>query len=241
MTIFPYVLFSQETTGESPSYLDNVEIEEDPNTSIQKSCECNYTYFSGYGKRRGSWGYTLGFAYSAYQPVDYQPDFVTDKKLEEVYGSPEIPHIEISFGIKKNMSVGSFGMEISGGFYRNTAGSDMSLNLIPVRAGLTLAFDKLFSEPLFVPYASGGGYSVIYQEKNSGQSVKGTSKFGLYGVAGLLIQLDWIDPSTAVEAFVENGMVASYAFAEARYMNFVDEKADFSAPIQWAAGMKIEF
>ncbi len=267
--IFSCVSFSQEeyqgTSSGTKSYLDGVEVEKYPDIDIKKSCDCNYTYFAGYGKRRSSWGYTLSFAYSAYEPIYYQPDFALEGNFETIYESPQIPHIEISFGIKKNMAIGSLGIELAGGFYRNTTGPvgppdqvgppgpggapgpggplgpDMSLNLIPVRAGLTFAFDKLFSEPLFVPYASGGGYSVLYQEKHLAQSVKGITNFGLYGIAGLLLQLDWLDPNTAVESFVENGVVASYAFAEVRYLAFADEAADFSAPLQWAAGMRIEF
>ena len=265
--IFSCVSFSQEEYQEvssgTKSYLDGVEVERYPDIDVKKSCDCNYTYFAGYGKRRSSWGYTLSFTYSAYEPIYYQPDFVVDGDFETIYESPQIPHLEISFGIKKNMAIGSLGIELAGGFYRNTAGSlgpppdsvgppepggplgppgpDMSLNLIPIRAGLTFAFDKLFSEPLFVPYASGGGYSVLYQEKQLAQSVRGITNFGLYGIAGLLMQLDWLDPNTAVESFVENGVVASYAFAEVRYMAFADEAADFSSPLQWAAGMRIEF
>src|SRR4051812_16924654 len=48
-----------------------------------------------YRDRRRRWGGTVGVAYSTYEPVNYEPDFVA-RDFTDVYTNPEMPMIEIS-------------------------------------------------------------------------------------------------------------------------------------------------
>src|SRR5262245_12577415 len=46
-----------------------------------------------YLERRGRWGFTASVAYSSYEPINYEPDFVADE-FASIYETTDMPMIE---------------------------------------------------------------------------------------------------------------------------------------------------
>lgn len=200
-----------------------------------------------YRERRSKWGTTYSLGYSTYEPIYYEPDF-SPVDFTDVYSSPELPLIEFVFTLKRNIDLGSVGMELAVGAYQNASDkkelSDSSLTLIPVRVGGGIYLDTLSSEPMFVPYFKGGVYTMIFREElNGGSSHNGNTEAALYMNGGVAFSLDWIDRAGARFAYQESGVESTYIYLEfQKYMassNVAD--GDFSNDVSYAGGLKLEF
>lgn len=200
-----------------------------------------------YRERRPKWGTTFSLGYSSYEPVNYEPDFVT-ANFSDIYSSPDMPLIELTVSVKRNFSIGSFGVELAAGIYENksddTTLSDSSLQLIPIRLGLVYYMDAIGPEPHFVPYVGGGAYTMMYKEELvGGTSNNGNTQISFYGHAGVAFQLDWIDKVGSRIAYQESGIESTFLYAELqKYMSSSAEAdGDFSNDVSYAGGLKIEF
>lgn len=199
-----------------------------------------------YRERRPSWGVTTSMGYSSYEPLNYEPDFVA-ANFSDVYSNPTVPMLEIMFGVKKNMSIGSLGFELGAGYYEassyNKDYGDSTLTLIPARLGLTFTMDALSADPVFVPYIAGGAYSMIFKESLGGNSHDGNTQVSIYAHGGIAFSLQWFDRFGAITAYRESGVQATYAYVEVQ--KYVQAGAaadgDFSNDISYAGGLKLEF
>lgn len=200
-----------------------------------------------YRDRRPRWGSTYSVGYSSYEPVNYDPDFVT-ASFSDIYKSPDLPLIELAVAMKRNMKIGSLGFELGVGIYRNNSDntdlSDSSLQVIPVRLGLVLALDTLTPNPYLVPYAGAGAYTMVFKEELAGgSSNNGNTQAALYFHGGLQMSLGWIDPTGARLAYQESGVEGTFIYAEVQsYMassNVAD--GDFSNTTSYAGGLRLEF
>lgn len=203
------------------------------------------SYLKPYRERRSSWGTFVAVGYSAYSPDDYNPSFVIDS-FSGYYGNAETPLIELTVTPKKNFSFGSLGLDIGVGYYVNSAPDSSQLSVIPVRLGLLLSLDTLFSEPYVVPYATIGGYTMLYRESFASQAVSGNTLVGVYYSAGLKLQLDWIDQDGDNASYDENGMENTFLFLEAKsYMTSSSSEPDLGSPAEdpfsLGAGFVLEF
>jgi hypothetical protein len=63
-----------------------------------------------------------------------------------------------------------------------------------------------------------------------------------YG-AGVLLQLGWLDPSAALDAYTESGIENTFVFLEMRKHTAAagDEDPDFSTDLDINAGLTLEF
>ena len=199
-----------------------------------------------YTERRNKWGVTTALGYSSYEPVYYEPNFLA-VDFVDIYSTPEMPLIELQISIKRNMNFGSFGGELSVGIYQNDSDSpelvDSSLQLIPVRLGAVLSLDTLSSEPMFVPYVSGGLYTMLYRESMEGNSHSGNTQVAPYMTAGVNILLDWLDRRAARTSYQESGIQSTYAYAQAYKLIESGDASDgdFSNDVSWGAGVRVEF
>lgn len=200
-----------------------------------------------YVDRRNKWGFVFGVGYSTYEPINYEPDF-TPVNFSDVYTSPELPMIELQVTVKRNIPLGSLGMEIGAGIYKNdsdnTELSDSTLTLIPVRVGASLHLDTLTPDPIFVPYIGGGAYTMIFREElPGGTSKNGNTEVAFYIHGGAALSVGWLDRDGARLAYQESGVEATYLYAEIqKYMpsnNVAD--GDFSNEVSYAGGLKLEF
>lgn len=217
----------------------------EPDNIVRTSVEGEYKLKS-YKERRNRWGGTVSVGYSSYEPINLEPD-VGAAAFDEIYTTPDLPMIEIAAGVKRNFDFGSLGGEISVGVYTNksdeTTFGDSTLNLYPLRVGGVFYLDMMSSEPLFVPYVAGGIYTMVYKESLPATSLNGNTQIAFYGNLGIQSSLDWIDRAAARVAYESSSIQSSYIFVEAR-MQTGSAKAsdpDFSNPIAFAAGLRVEF
>ncbi|MCB0364247.1 MAG: hypothetical protein H6624_14105 [Bdellovibrionaceae bacterium] len=198
-----------------------------------------------YKDRRRKWGKTFSISYSMFAPVYYEPNFYA-VNFEEIYTSDDIPLIELNFSWKRNYGFGSLGIEFGLGIYENE--SDVvelpsRLKIYPIRLGAVFAMDNLFEEPLFVPYISGGAYTVHYAEEVASSSVNGFTQASFYVAGGLMMQLNWIDKQAALESYVDSGIENTYLFIEGRkfFASSATKDPDFETDLHGTAGFRVEF
>ncbi len=199
-----------------------------------------------YRERRPRWGITTSLGYSSYEPLNYEPDFVA-ADFSEVYSNPTVPMIDILFSVKRNMTIGSLGVEFGAGYYEvssfDKSYGDSSLNLIPARIGAVFAMDAISANPIFVPYIAGGVYTMVFNESLGGNSHTGNTQAAAYFHGGVAFSLEWLDRYSAIIAYRESGVQATYAFVEAqKYMPAgAAADGDFSNDISYSGGVKLEF
>lgn len=206
-----------------------------------------------YRQRRSDWGFSFTFNYSAFHPQNYRPDSI-EANFDTVYGPAEAPLLEAQVVVKRNMDWASLGFEVSIGKYKNDAfstivinGAEQSLsgflNLYPVRLGGILTLDTLFEEPHFAPFVSGGVYTMLYTEEQSAVSVNGNTSYAPYFSTGALIQLDWLDQTSANISYLESGLENTFMLISARKMLASQEARDpnFESDIHVNVGLMLEF
>lgn len=243
-SVFAYAEDEIETNDDGGSTKPGMVLVE-PTHIVATSVEGEYRLES-YRERRKRWGGTVGIAYSTYEPINYEPDFVA-RDFSDVYTSPEMPMIELSVSVKRNFSFGSLGGEVGVGVYTNESDNlqlgDSTLTLIPVRAGAVFYLDMISAEPTFVPYIAGGVYTMVFKETLEGVSKNGNTQAAPYFNGGIAFQLDWIDRQAARVAYEDSGIESSFFFLEVRKQmasaNAADK--DFSNDVSFAAGLRSEF
>lgn len=203
-----------------------------------------------YNVRRPKWGSQVSLAYSQYTPKNYSTDYLaTVINYEDAYGSPQMPLIEISYMYKYNFALGSAGVDVGYGFYKNEAAEvtlgDAQLDLKLARLGGRFTLDNYLPEPIVAPYVFGGVYMAIYDETKTGagQSFNGTTGPAGYWGIGVLAQMNWLDKAAALESYTEAGIENTYLFLEARqYLaSSENQDPDFSTDLDLAFGLSLEF
>jgi len=215
-------------------------------TYVQTSKTDGEYLLEPYIVRRNRWGSTFSLGYNSFQPREYEPNYVT-AEFSDVYTKPELPLIEFNVLIKRNLSWGSLGAEITVGIYKNESDDteliESSLDLYPVQIGALFSFDTLRSEPWYVPYGAIGVHSIIYKEGLAGNTFKGNTQVAPYAKAGVAFQLDWIDRKAARISYQDSGIESTYIYAEVKKLlaSAAAQDPDFEVPFTWGAGMRVEF
>ncbi len=228
-----------------------VEIEPDPfyegTTSIKVG-----EYLKPFNLRRPSWTYQVEIGGSDYNPVNYISQIINGSgaSFETFYEAADYPMPSFGLEFKKNFSWMAISLGLGGSYYLSTfAGAELEM-LVP-SAKLTVYLDTLFDEPYIVPYAS-AGYS--YFQFNETDALTGLEYSGaadnFFVSAGVLFQLDWLDPIADKIAYIDNGIENTFIYAEMRtYLDSgikgiyedADVIGDFSSLTHFGAGVKVEF
>ncbi len=235
----------EETSDEFSGTPGMVYVE--PTNVISTEVEGEYRLVP-YLERRGRWGQTFSIGYSSYEPVYYEPDFIT-MDSSELYSTPDSPLIEVRLTVKRNAGFGSIGGELSIGFYMNNSDVDpvdfieSSLQIIPIQLGGIISMDAMTPEPRFVPYLAGGLYTMIYEETADTRTLSGNTQVAPYLTGGINILLDGLDRIGAMRAYQDSGIQASYLYVS---VNKYFESAsaidkDFSNDVNWGSGLRVEF
>lgn len=224
---------------------DGLWVEVEPSQLLPSDITGIY-YLVPYRYRRDKWSHTVSVGYSSFDPINYEPNFVT-ANFDEVYNAAaDLPLMELQYSMKRNMVIGSIGLEIGAGFYKNSADSDLvasDLQVIPVRVGLNLSLDNLYYEPYVVPYGFVGAYTIFYDESVEGSSFGGNTQAAAYFGGGLAFQLNWLDRESARISYLDSGVENTFIYVEARQF-FASQAAadpDFSTAFNWGAGVRLEF
>ncbi len=199
-----------------------------------------------YRDRRGTWGATVQFGYSNFDPIDYDPDFVSNEDYDTFYAEMDQPLLELQVSAKLNFGFLSLTADLGVGHGENQGKFGSTLSVTPIRLGSTLAFDGIFAEPYIVPYAFAGMYATYYKESLASQSVEGRTSPSMYYGGGVRFQLDWLDGQADDEALIGFGLENTYLFAEARsFAESGDLVPDLSSPedspFMFNAGLTLEF
>ncbi len=201
-----------------------------------------------YRDRRESSGLMLSLGYGQFQPTNYQPDFRFESYYE-IYGPEEKGLFEVSLAYKLNFFLGSLSVGVGAGVATSVSSDiaaygDTEVTFVPHRIEATFALDALFPQPLLVPYGTIGAYSVYYSETSAALTKSGTTEAALFFAGGLNVQMDWLFPEEALEAYKENGQESTFVYVEARkYLASAQTPSDpdFETDIMWSGGVKLEF
>lgn len=198
-----------------------------------------------YLERRRDWGKTFSLSYSQFTPIYYEPNFYSEN-FDTIYSSDDLPLIEMTFSWKRNFHFGSLGVELGLGAYQNESDVEelpSTLKIYPIRLGGVFAIDGLSSEPYLVPYLSGGLYTIHYSESVASSSFNGFTQTAFYAGIGVLFQLNWCDPHTALDFYLESGVENTFLFLEGR--KFLSSSAtkdpDFETDFFPTAGIRAEY
>ena len=195
-----------------------------------------------YDQRRENWGVTLGFSYGRFLE-GYGPKYGNIKDFEDE------SLVEFHINVKRNLDQGSLGIAFGVSSYNGSSAESESnhstLSLTPLRLGIQYTIDHIFDEPLIAPYLSGGVYTVFYKESHrpvdgGDGNTEGRTDFSFYATAGFLIQLNWLDMKSTIEAYQESDIKNTFLFVEARSLLKPSKAPDLSGQ-QANIGMKIEF
>jgi hypothetical protein len=250
LTLFRCALVCSLAFGLFPEYIDAAEGEPDDGPWVEvetapllPSDLTGVYYLIPYRNRRESWGSSVSLGYAQYVPANYESNFVAESYSDTF---KKAPLIELVITVKRNISLGSLGVEVGGGLLQNEANGikvTSSLRLIPVRVGAVLYMDNLYREPYLVPYGMGGVYTVFYKETLGGIEEGGYTKAAPYYGGGVAFQLNWLDGEAARISYMDSGIENTYLFFEMKKYIRAQSKIDpdFSTGFDWAAGVKTEF
>ncbi len=258
----PAIYYPPEETGPTISYQNEkkltdeqlknlsektkVEIEDDPYVEGTVSKKVG-DYLKSFKERRPPWTYQISVGANQFVPINYESDAMgTTEYFEDFYNDSAVPSPEISFEIKKNFSWASIAMGVVASYYSTSiTDSDFTLTMPSVEA--TVYLDTLFDEPYVVPYGTLGYTYMMYDEKNKALDIafKGETD-NVYASLGILIQLDWLDPTSDTLAYTDMGIENTFLYVEGRtYLDqgFMrsEEDPDFSTSTHVAGGIKLEF
>lgn len=220
---------------------------------------------SAYKNRRNEFSHLISLSYSTYNPTNYT---VSDKEFLDFYGaaslpfkktsSLEIPLLSWLYSLKWNSFIGSLSFDLGVGFYFNKSNLDSSkIYVLPIKLGVTWAWDNIFLEPYIVPYLSAGTMSFLYREDlpetsdqrndlrdQTGQPheyFQGTS-YNIYLSGGIRFQLDWMDNDGDNSSYFERGIENSFiAVGITRIQKISQDLFDLSGDIYIDASLILEF
>jgi hypothetical protein len=196
----------------------------------------------------------------------YVPNLATTSAYSTIYGNGPMLLGELEFDYQFFQKFGSLGVSASVGYAEKfgkalaadgvtRSNQTSGIRVVPLKAQLVYRFDWLnqrFDIPL-VPYLKGGAVLIPWWitkggdvEVVGGQRAAGY-KFGLAGVAGLALALDFLDKRLSRDFDTSMGVNHTYLFAEFTYQNMtVFEFNASAAPLDltsshWMFGLALEF
>lgn len=228
--------------AEEPEAKPGMVIVEPPNV-MHLNSEGNYDV-TPYLERRGTWGFTVAIGANSYKPINYEPNFLAED-FENVYKPFYMPMVDLMFSVKRNLDIGSLGVEFGAGYYKNisdTDAVDSELELIPIRLGIVYYMDHS-EKANYVPYIAGGAYIMTYKEDQANSSINGNTQVAPYAKAGMAFSLERLDPSAARVSYEDSGIQNTYAYLEVSKMFAASAASDpdFEDTVSVGLGFRVEF
>lgn len=166
---------------------------------------------------------------------------------EELYGGEKVPLYQLDLGIKYNLAIGGlYGSLIYGHGSISDHTDGLLTTLILQKKGLSLGLilDNFFPEPYVAPYISMQFYDFDWEEQTETmESHHGRTAFSSAIQAGVLLQLNWLDPDSALagknSANLNNTFLDLYA---SQYnTSGAEDDPDFKTDINFGFGLRLEF
>lgn len=202
-----------------------------------------------YRDRRENHGFMLGFDYTEVV-FDKYMSALDNQMYLDLYGETSLPLIGISLDYKYNFSLGSVSLGLTAGFGSvGSPGSGEQRDMEVFKYGLGFKYiaDNILPEPYIAPYFGMESWIMNITEKRSGgtdiKTFNGNTAIGFSYAVGILVQLDWLDPSTDANSNfswgLENTFLDIYAMQFLRTMDEVDP--DTSTDFTLGGGLRFEF
>jgi hypothetical protein len=203
---------------------------------------------ASYRERRRNWSTIFAINVDQILPDKFRSQ-VNDDSYQDMFGDSTIDLIQAELGMKYNFPLGAIGagLIVGTGQISDSHGlQDVQDHLSLFKKGATLSFvmDNLFPEPYIAPYVEGQIYSFDWKEKRTtGESKSGSTEFGSAITIGMLIQLNWLDKDSALQAQDSIGLENAYLdLFVTQYNTSEDEKdPNFQTGMNYGAGIRLEF
>lgn len=204
-----------------------------------------------YRDRRPRHQFTASVQYENYAPTNYfsavVPDPSTvDATYKGVFANEDIPLLGISLGYKFNMPF--LGLEIapyyaSGSIKSSRAGENINLSLEKYGVRFAAYLETLFKEPYVVPYVASQIQVWGVEEKGQTLSFSRSTAYAVGFGAGMLFQLNWLDPAAALESLNSSGLNNSYLDVFFQQYGDTSDNTDplMSSEFNWGVGLRLEY
>lgn len=211
-----------------------------------------------YLERQSSLGITAGLSFAEFYPDKFRSE-IDNSSYDEIFQSYPMEMIKLDLGLKYNTGLGSFGVGGSIGYADvdgqlrdqngNRLGGTRDLNVIKYALTGSYTLDTLFNEPYVVPYLGGEIFTLNWEEKDlknvdpNKTSKSGSTSFALGVTAGILIQLNWIDPDSSLAAQKSSGLNNTFLDLYVNQFNTSNNEKDknFETAMNLGGGIKLEF
>lgn len=204
-----------------------------------------------YRERRPRHQFTAHVQYENFAPTGYLSPVIADPSTvdpsyQNVYNQEDIPLIGLALGYKFNMPF--LGVEVApfyaaGGITSSRTGENITLNFEKYGVRFAAYLETLFREPYVVPYVSGVIQVWGIEESGASLAFSRSTAYTFGFGAGLLFQLNWLDPAAALLALNESGLSNTYldVFVQ-QYGDTVDANDPvLSTDFNWGAGIRLEY
>jgi hypothetical protein len=218
-------------------------IEEVTNPSGKVEIQYEAQALAPYRERRGSWSAILGLNVSAFQPRKYYSR-IDGRSFGELFGENQSIYLgQMQLGAQYNFALGSIGSALDIG-YGQAGGSSRALDLIKEGVSLTYTMNNLWAEPYIAPYISGELLRYDYNDHGDGvEGDQGATSLTTAFTVGVLVQLNWIDPESALDARNSSGLENIFLDVFASQYNTSQSESDINlqSDLNWGAGLRLEF
>ncbi|MBX3017177.1 MAG: hypothetical protein KF767_04760 [Bdellovibrionaceae bacterium] len=225
----------------------------DPNAPSDGKIQIDYPIEVSvpYRDRRPRHQFTANVQYENFAPTGYFSPVVADPTTVDasykgVYNQEDIPLVGISLGYKFNMPF--LGLEIApfygkGGLKSNRTGENINLDVEKYGVRFAAYLETLFKEPYIVPYVATQMQMWGIHETGATLSFNRTTAFAFGFGAGMLIQLNWLDPAAALESLNVSGLNNTYIDVFVQQYGDTADSADpvFASDFNWGVGLRLEY
>lgn len=207
--------------------------------------------FLPYRERRPRHQFTAHLQYENFAPTGYLSPVIPDPTIvsntyKDTYDLDDIPIISAAVGWKFNVPF--MGIELAafygqGSLQSSKSGEPLSLDLEKYGLKFAAYLETLFSEPYVVPYISAQMQLWGIEEKSSGLKFSRTTGYAVGFGAGMLFQLNWIEPGAAFLALKDGGLNNTYLDVFIQQYGDTSDSKDpvMSSEFNWGAGLRLEY
>lgn len=204
--------------------------------------------FTPYQSRRPTHGIGFSIGWQRFNPNNMESLLDEDMYFNDTYTTP-VSLIFVEVGYKWNFPLGSISL-LPGYAYGSTSTDvdevSRTLTVTKYYGKGVFALDNLMSEPLVVPFVSGGIYKMQLTEKESVASEFGgtiNTGFGFEYSFGLMFQLNWLESDLARRSLVESGLQNTFVEVSLNSTAKTQDAADpnLGSSMNLGAAIRLEF
>lgn len=192
-----------------------------------------------YKERRPDHQFVFHFQYENFKPTGLS--FAGQGTYDSVFNGASAPIMSLNLGYKYNLPV--VGVELSaffgsGGLASGANNTAYSIQKKGIKAAAV--FDGIMQEPYVAPYVGLQFVGWDFKESSSVGANSASPGFILGTQAGLLLQLNWLEPKTALRALNDDGLNNSYLdlFVQ-QYAS--PKELNLATSFNWGAGFRLEY